>query len=77
MIESSAGVLVTGILAEKASPQERLIKQNWERHYRREQWIALSKEEREAFMTKYTLAEIIIDLDQCLFRNVVYSEAES
>lgn len=70
------GVLVTGTLAEKPK-QERLIIQNWERHYSREQWTALSKEERENFLLKCTLSEIVMDLDGCLARNVKASKPES
>jgi hypothetical protein len=77
MSESSLGVLVTGTQTEKAAPQERLVKQNWERHYSREQWIALNKEEKETFLIKSTLTEVVIDLDQCLARNVVFSKTES
>ena len=71
------GILVTGTNEEQQQPQERLVKQRWELTYKPEQWYALSKEEREAFLLKDTLSMIILDLDKCLVRNVGYFKAES
>ena len=68
--QHGSSILVTGTNEEKNTKQERLVKISWERHFTREQWLAYSQEERETFILKDTLAEIILDLDKCLVRNV-------
>jgi hypothetical protein len=74
---AGSGVLVTGTNAEQQPPQERLVKQRWELSYAPDEWQALSRDEREAFLLKDTLAVVILDVDRCLARNVRSNYAES
>lgn len=67
---TSRGVLVTDINNEQQKPQEKLVKQRWELTYTPDEWRVLSREEREEFLLKDTLAMVTIDMDRCLARNV-------
>lgn len=71
------GVLVTGTQEESHSRKERLVKQNWEKHFTRDQWNVLTKEEKESFLLRDCLMEMLLDMDQCLVRCVEPNNEEN
>ena len=62
----ASGVLVTNVIEEKSKKIEPLVRPAWQKHFTPEQWENLGQENRENFVLKHMLAEMIVDTSTCL-----------